>query len=278
MQNEKIEELLKRMLVEAHPGAEQEPSASSLCPAEDDELLLRWSLGELAKEEHDAIVKHIARCPACTEELADMLHSGVLVLPAVTDQATQEQTSTPKIATRRTPRVSLRSRLLAIALVLIVAVTLGVWTFSTLDLPAGPGVQIAALEKPTLADYGYDDAGQPFVKSVPVMDPKAMKQWKVLLTKKENATNPQLLVNYAEFLLSQADWDGAIEQLEKAKEMVPISPQILNALGIAHYQKADFAGDAPEIAITFFEKAAKIAPKNSDIKKNLNVCRKRLEK
>lgn len=48
---------------------------------DDDDLLLDWSIGDLAIEQHEAIIDHMADCPLCRREVAKMVQAGALVLP-----------------------------------------------------------------------------------------------------------------------------------------------------------------------------------------------------
>ena len=87
-------ELLREIFREATRSPEsivQEPDANDLShPVNDDELLIRWSHGDLEPAEHRQIVEHLAGCAYCRSELAAMIRAGAFTLP---EQEMSEQGS-----------------------------------------------------------------------------------------------------------------------------------------------------------------------------------------
>lgn len=92
------------------------PSGSHV--AADEELLLRWALGELTAAEEDSLRMHLADCARCRREVAAMVRAGALRLPeppAEDDLQEQTAAATPRAAPRG--RRSYRTRMMTIAAV-----------------------------------------------------------------------------------------------------------------------------------------------------------------
>lgn len=70
-------------------------------PVNDDELLIRWSMGELEGSEHGQIVEHLAQCFYCRSELAAMIHAGALTLPEREDARDPGEASEPTVTALR---------------------------------------------------------------------------------------------------------------------------------------------------------------------------------
>lgn len=88
MSNNRNQEILQELLDAARERPTSEhplPNAQSSPPhpADDDDLLLDWSLGALSAEKHRWLLEHLAACPACRREIAAMVRLGVLELPNV---------------------------------------------------------------------------------------------------------------------------------------------------------------------------------------------------
>ena len=86
-QHEILHELFTAALESPSSALRPPPSAlTSPHPADDDDLLLDWSQGQLSSDQHRELIEHVAHCPSCRREIAAMVRVGALVLPAVADR------------------------------------------------------------------------------------------------------------------------------------------------------------------------------------------------
>ncbi len=84
--------------------------------ADDEALMLDWSVGDLRPEQRAAILDHLADCPRCRREVAAMVRAGALLPEA-------ENLGSRPVAARMRPAVIVGT-LAAIAAVLVLAVAL----------------------------------------------------------------------------------------------------------------------------------------------------------
>ena len=71
-------------------------------PVDDDDLLNRWSMGDLDEQEQNSLVDHLAHCSDCRMIVASMLETGSLVLPEV--KADSPERKDVSVASHEAPR------------------------------------------------------------------------------------------------------------------------------------------------------------------------------
>jgi tetratricopeptide (TPR) repeat protein len=76
-------------------------------PVDDEDLLLRWSLGDLTSREQAGILKHLAACRQCRTELAAMVRAGAIQLPEVESEEVAPALPPPSVRPARQPTVLL---------------------------------------------------------------------------------------------------------------------------------------------------------------------------
>ncbi len=157
-ENEK-NEVLREVVRQAMAS---QPDREEPHPMDDEDLLLRWSTGEINVEEHSATIDHLADCPNCSKKLAAMIRAGALILPDLAKDAAEpevgmselnrsghdagaDRPAIPARSTLRQTDYSARSMTwgrLALAASLLVAIG-GVWWLLS---DRGPGKMLAQAE------------------------------------------------------------------------------------------------------------------------------------
>ena len=121
---------------------------------DDDELLISWSVGELDKDQHAALIEHMAECSYCRREVAAMVKAEVLLLPDV-EEVQEAVELAPAAVSSRKPNWALWTTLAAITAVLMLIVgsepTAGPLTIAQRELEAG-NAQAAMIQLEELLD------------------------------------------------------------------------------------------------------------------------------
>jgi len=86
---------------------------------------------------------------------------------------------------------------------------------------------------------------------------------------KENPEDVEALINLGNAFLMMRAWDRALEPLEKADELKPGNTDVLKAIGIAYFNKQDYAK-----ATSSYDKILEINPNDTLALFNLGVINK----
>lgn len=208
-------------------AADAQPAPTEGHFVEDDELLTCWSQGLLAPDEHERLIEHLAICPRCRNEVADLIRAGVLEFPeaGAEEDAEQAPAAAVEAASLRSAAVPRKSWFslpwTRVALAASILVCLGgiAWLLS----PSGP----SGLER-QLARADRDlDAGHPAA---------AMDRVEPLLGQELDAATQaraeELLkrAGYAAAVkgLSAKDFGQVLEIEHRVSRRVGASPQLLN--------------------------------------------------
>lgn len=89
-----------QMMLASAMKSDQPDSGSHV--ADDDDLLYKWSLGELSVNKLQDIRSHLARCGYCRAEVAEMIRAEALILPPVEEDTTAQETVQPARDEHRT--------------------------------------------------------------------------------------------------------------------------------------------------------------------------------
>lgn len=124
-----------------------------------------------------------------------------------------------------------------------------------------------------LTEYGYRLNGRNYAKPLPVFDDNV----KAILAEYERAVaefpgDPELRLNYGQYLLKQDDPDGANAQFLEAQRLAPNTPETQMALGIIAFEKEQF-----DAAIGHFRAVLNQQPGNTEAMLNLAICHARLD-
>lgn len=346
---------LRELVRQAFQNGLQTPySPNDYHPVDDDDFLIDLSIGDVLKVKREEFINHLARCSYCRNEIAKMVHAGVLRCPDVAEREPPQPTVSPE--RRESPWTSSRV-VFAIAASVLIAVGVGLLFLpgtseltlarndmikaqylsavehaetylesaaadapdreearqilsdagyrQSLDLlkkgdfdrvkelgsrveelagrsPRMTNLKLQAMRKQTgrsawpdhgdLTDYGYRLNGRSYAKPLPVFDENV----KAVLSEYERAVaefpdDPDLRLNYGQFLLEQEDPEGARTQLQEAQRLTPMSAETQMALGILAFQQEQF-----DAAIGHFRAALNEQPDNTKAMLNLAICHARL--
>ncbi|NQT41266.1 MAG: hypothetical protein HQ581_27510 [Planctomycetes bacterium] len=263
------EELLDLFRTAAGSG----PNADEPHFVDDEELLTCWSLGEISRRQEEEILDHLARCPYCRHELAEMLRQGVIDAPAevVVDFVPPEeppntiargpfssaaaggpQPAPPGATSRVRHRTVLRAATLALAGSLALGVFISLSTDRTgpevarLDKPGSDAVDLSEFAERlgSLRDRGYELNGGNFKMGgagMPAMGPDwSARRARFEAAADEYSDHVSFVNDYGRFLLAGNRWDPAKEQFEAALRLEPGNREAMLGLGtIAFVQEDD---------------------------------------
>ena len=262
-----VKDTLVRLLREAFDA---QPVPVGPHVVDDEDLLARWSMGELDAAEHEEIISHLADCPECREIVPLMVENGALVLPNASVPVPESPTARPPLAERRPTAVgqSLSAKIvkfgaLAIAASLLVAVFL-FWPRET-----RLGQSLA------LTEFDFELDGGSYGMSLRVLPDETRQQWDAKIA--ERPLEVRLRLEYGRLLLEHNHADDAITHFDEALKLEPNNADAHIGKGAALYEKAyNENSNNFEPALEQFRLALAQRPDDVSAQVNAAICLERL--
>jgi tetratricopeptide (TPR) repeat protein len=243
---------------------------------EDDEFLACWTQNLLSPREHQDLVDHLAICPHCRREVAEMTRAGVLVWQS--DQATVARPA-------RRPRRLWHWCVLSAAALLLVSATIYWWASPVDHQRAELAFRAAKAPRAigALVTYDYELTGQSPSMSIKEADPGLEGRLKLHAARNPHDLVAQLELGY--YYLEQDMLTEAKPQFEYVRDKNPRSVLALLGLGMAEFIQADRLqseekwADAQrklEAAEAAFRDALTLAPDDPDAQLNWGILQQYL--
>jgi len=234
--------------------------------AENDDLLVRWSLGTLDSEERKEIFQHLSDCPECRDAVALMIEEQALDFGEVADDARQEEPAAPATAGLRPSRIgrhsTLRSKVpwaAAIAVGILILVGLFCW----------PRERTRLAHSLALVEFKYHWDGRSYAKGGPATDQEIREREPLEEALRESPRDVRLMLQYGHLLLEQGNDREAAKQFEDALNIEPGNVDALTGLGVAMYMQKDIGIEA---ALAQFRDAAGRDPDHFAAQLNTAIC------
>lgn len=230
---------------------------------DDDELLDRWSLTQLSKEEHQQIIAHLARCSECADTVRKMIENDALDFPAPddtpheVDDAGKTVSEDPRVELPRNKTVT-RSRtrsVLVTAACLLIAVT-GYLVFRQTQFTE-PDVLLAQANYGTLTHYlteaefgavvtGQHTKGPGTIVLVPRDSDREERIQEAHAAKQETPDSLSVRLNYGQVLLEDGQLDEALAEFEFVLSRDPANASAQLAQGMVWFRQKKTAQAAAQ--------------------------------